>query len=413
MKRMTRIAALHAAALCILAGSYGCGGDGSSTPPTVSSATVNNTALTAPANVALAATATPGDGTITKVEFFNGTEKLGEVTTAPYLFTWNNVAAGTYEIKVVATNTKGLSASKIVTVTVNDGGMVLIDGGTMTMGDNTPNSRTFPAHEVTLSDFYISKYELTFDEWDAYTKDTGKPDLADVNNAGRGKNPVYGIDWYDAVEYCNWKSAKEGLAPVYSIDTSTKDPKNIVSDSLDPKKWLVTADWSANGYRLPTEAEWEYAARGGKLSKGYKYAGSNNLKEVAWYGGKKAAAAITAGGAVLANFTSGNVTKMGDLRKVGSLKPNELGLHDMTGNVHEWIWDRYSASSGAHGKGPQTGYTNLEKVNPKGHATGFNRFIIRGGSSGGPSTCMPVSKRFAKPAVFSCLAAGLRLVRNR
>ena len=287
--------------------------------------------------------------------------------------------------------------------------LVLVEGGTFTMGDNAV-AKAAPARDVTVSDFYISKFELTFDEWDAYTKATGKPDLIDVNGAGRGLNPVYNISWYDAVEYCNWRSTQEGLTPVYTIDKTTKDPKNITTDVKDPFKWIVTANWTANGYRLPTEAEWEYAAKGGKLTKGYKYAGSNVAREVAWYGGKKAAAATLAGGAVLANFTTGNVTKKGDLRKVGTLKPNELGIHDMAGNVHEWVWDKYStARTGV----PATGYAPLDTNNPKGHATGFNKFVYRGGNSGGPDTCMLPNKRFTKDVTFTMCPAGLRLVRNK
>ena len=286
--------------------------------------------------------------------------------------------------------------------------MALVDGGTTTIGDNSV-AKAAPAHEVTVTDFYLSKYELTFDEYDAYTKAVGLPDVVDVNNAGRGSNPVYNISWYDAVEYCNWRSAQEGLLPVYTIDKTQKDPNNHATDVQDPKKWLVTANWSATGYRLPTEAEWEFAAKGGKMTKGYKYPGSNNLKEVAWYGGKKAAAATLAGGAVLANFTTGTVTKKGDLRKVGSLKPNELGLYDMAGNVHEWVWDRYStARTGT----PTTGYATLTTLNPKGH-TIFNKFVYRGGNSGGPDTCMVPNKRFTKDVTFTMCPAGLRLARNK
>jgi formylglycine-generating enzyme len=286
--------------------------------------------------------------------------------------------------------------------------LVAVEGGTLSIGDNAV-AKAAPAHDVTVSEFYLSKYELTFDEWDAYTKATGQPDLVDVNSAGRGSNPVYNISWYDAVEYCNWRSAQEGLTPVYSIDKTRKDPNNHATDVQDPKKWIVIANWSANGYRLPTEAEWEYAAKGGKLSKGFKFPGSNVLREVAWYGGKKAAAATLAGGAVLANFTTGTVTKKGDLRKVGSLKPNELGIYDMAGNVHEWVWDRYSS---ARTGTPATGYSTANTVNPKGTTT-FNKFIYRGGNSGGPDTCMVPNKRFTKDVTFTMCPAGLRLARNK
>ena len=135
--------------------------------------------------------------------------------------------------------------------------LVAITGGTITIGDNAV-AKAAPAHDVTVSDFYISKYELTFDEWDVYTKATGKPDLVDVNGAGRGQNPVYNISWYDAVEYSNWRSTQEGLTPVYTIDKVNKDPNNHATDVQDPFKWTVTANWTANGYRLPTEAEWEF-----------------------------------------------------------------------------------------------------------------------------------------------------------
>ena len=292
--------------------------------------------------------------------------------------------------------------------TTTSGVMALVVGGSGTIGDSAV-AKAAPAHDVTVSDFYLSRYELTFDEWDAYTKATGQPDVVDVNNAGRGSNPVYNISWYDAIEYCNWRSVQEGLTPVYTIDKTKKDPNNHATDVQDPKKWIVTANWSANGYRLPTEAEWEFAAKGGLISKGYKYPGSNNVNDVAWYGGKKAASAILAGGAVLANFTTGTVTKKGDLRKVGSLKPNELGLYDMAGNVHEWVWDKYStARTGTLA----TGYSTANTVNPKGN-TIFNKFVYRGGNSGGPATCMVPNKRFTKDVTFTMCPAGLRLARNK
>jgi formylglycine-generating enzyme required for sulfatase activity len=385
---------LNFAVLFLLAGLSGCGSSSSSSPA-ISSVTLKSTTLTAPANITITATAAPGDGSIAKVDFFNGKTKLGEVTSAPYVFTWKNVAAGTYEIKVVVTNSKGASATKTISVTVADGGLVLIDGGTITIGNDAKANAT-PAHPVTVSSYYISNKELTFDEFDAFTTATGRDQLVDKYSTGRGKQPAYGITWYDAVEYLNWRSTLEGLTPVYTIDKVNKDPNNIATDTQDPKKWTVTANFSANGYRLPTEAEWEFAAKGGTKSGGFLYSGSNNVAEVAWYGGAEPGAS--------------NTTKsMGDIRLGGQLKANELGLYDMSGNVHEWVWDKYDTTAGRTGYfGSQAGVT---ETNPTGITGNFNRFVFRGGNSGGPAGCMLTNKRFTKTQSPMC-PTGIRLARN-
>ena len=135
---------------------------------------------------------------------------------------------------------------------------------------------------------------------------------------GRGNRPVSGVEWYDAVEYCNWLSEEEGLSPCYS-----------------GKGKLLECNFSANGYRLLTEAEWEYAARGGHISQGFIFAGSNNSDDVASYGGNSGKKA----------------------HDVGKKEPNELGLHDMSGNRFEWCWDwhidnYYSESPAIDPQGP-------------------------------------------------------------
>ena len=93
--------------------------------------------------------------------------------------------------------------------------------------------------------------------------------------------PVEMVTWYDAIEYCNQRSIKEGLAPYYNIDQNKQDPNNMSEN--DNMKWVVTINEGANGYRLPTEAEWEYAAGGGQMSKSYTYSGSDKADDVAWY----------------------------------------------------------------------------------------------------------------------------------
>ncbi|MDX2072556.1 MAG: SUMF1/EgtB/PvdO family nonheme iron enzyme [Haliscomenobacter sp.] len=199
--------------------------------------------------------------------------------------------------------------------------MVLVKGGTFQMGEDKET------HQVTLSDFLIAKHQLTFEEYGSFCKATGRELPMDLG-WGRGKRPVINVNWFDAVDYCNWRSQQEGLHKVYQI-----------------KQQKVIANWQANGYRLPTEAEWEYAAQGGQQSKGFEYAGSNNVDEVAWY-----------------SKNSGNKTQ-----PVGQKQANELGLYDLSGNVCEWCWDWYG------------NYRNIARKDPHGPDTGPDR-VHRGGS---------------------------------
>lgn len=203
---------------------------------------------------------------------------------------------------------------------------VLVKGGTF---KNTKSSNYY-GKNVTTSNFYIGKYEVTQKEWIEVMR--SNPSQFKGDNL-----PVETVNWYECVEYCNKRSIKEGLKPYYNIDKNKKDPKS--TNEIDDLKWTVTINAGANGYRLPTEAEWEYAAGGGQKSKNYTYSGSNNVDEVAWYWRNSGDKNLT--GEWIWSRIEKNRCKT---KPIGGKKPNELGLYDMSGNVREWCWDWHESN---------------------------------------------------------------------
>ncbi len=295
-----------------------------------------------------------------------------------------------YYFIVTATNSAEESLGSSDEATVERLGYALAEGGTFKMGSPDDDKVAYedekPQHDVTVSRFYISKYETTHAEYIEFLNSAevaadGRKDgielidMADitiaVENIGgefrfkdgvtrfpTSDTPVANVTWYGAVEYANWLSNQAGLTPVYTI-TGTD----------------VTASWEANGYRLPTEAEWEYAARGGALSEGYTYAGSNNADNVAWY-----------------TDNSGDST-----HPVGQKEDNELELYDMGGNVWEWCWDWYGS------------YLPESQTNPNGPSSGSDR-VLRGGSWGSSAGNLRSANRYNDSPGNSDYSLGFRLV---
>ena len=235
------------------------------------------------------------------------------------------------------------SSEVIIQKLINN--MVYVEGGTFTMGATSEQgsdaeSDEKPAHQVTLSSFSIGKYEVTQEEWQAVMGDNP----SSFKGSKRPKRPVERVSWNDCQEF------------IRKLNTMT-----------------------GKHFRLPTEAEWEYAARGGNKSIGYKYAGSDNLDRVAWY---------------LKN--SGYKTHDVGTHDVGQKSPNELGLYDMSGNVLEWCADWYGS------------YSSNSQTNPSGSSSGSYR-VHRGGSWRSSARNCRVSSRDRSTPGSSDYFLGLRL----
>ena len=237
-------------------------------------------------------------------------------------------------------------------------GFVLVVVGSFRMGSEDGEDDEKPEHEVAVSDFLMGKYEVTQRLWQEVMGENPS------NFRGCPDCPVEQVGWHNAVEFCNALSAREGLVPCYNSSGEG-----------------ITCDWTANGYRLPTEAEWEYAAGGGSSGR-TNSAGTDSEEELvkyAWYGAN-----------------AGRKT-----HSVGLLSPNRLGLYDMGGNVFEWCWDWYQEDY----------YSSSPRDNPKGPSSGSYR-VLRGGSWANTANRARVAGRYGSSPGNRIVNSGFRLVRS-
>ncbi len=304
----------------------------------------------------------------------SGSTWLNLAESTPYSGTTTNslsltpapVALNGYRYRCAATNNAGTTISNAVSLSIEQPApaeWVLIPAGTFTMGDSLDgDANSLPTHQVTLPSFYLAKTETTWAEWVAvrdWAVTHGYTDLAAIGSGKAGSHPVNTVSWYDVVKWLNAKSEKDGFAPSYY----TNDTQTTVYRTGTVSVTNAQVKWDANGYRLPTEAEWEYASRGGMVDKRFPWGDTITHLQSNYSSSATYSYDVSATRGSNPTYATGGQPYTSP---VGSFAANGFGLYDMAGNECEWCWDRTGS------------YTSGAVTSPVGPTTGSSR-VTRGG----------------------------------
>ena len=303
---------------------------------------------------------------------------------------WLTVTNGIPLTGVVLSNSTPPGFFRLYQPQPNPPGMTQVPGGGFTMGDGLDGMSDALPTAVTVSAFYMDAGLVSYAQWQSIYTWGVNHGYGFVNSgSGKGTNhPVQNVDWYDAVKWCNARSQLTGLAPVYYTDAGLK--MVYTNGEADPY-----VNWMAKGYRLPTEAEWEKAARGGMNNQRFPW-GNQISQSLANYYGAPASLSYDLGpsGENVA-FSAGGPPQTSP---VGYFPANGYGLNDMAGNLSEWCWDWYGT--------PYAGGTD-----PHGPATGTDR-VLRGGDWFHDARTTRCAARNYDPPGFATGVAGFRCVRG-